>query len=111
VRIVVAAGEAMVTKTARNPRVLAEVHKLLSLEGWYGPLVIQVIDGRDGAYLIECNPRFGSGAPCSIEAGLDMPRWIIREALGRPLPPGPIEWRDGLCMTRSRRDHFLWLSS
>jgi carbamoyl-phosphate synthase large subunit len=111
VRIVVAAGEAMVTKTAHNARVLAEVDKLLALEGWYGPLVIQAIDSPGGTYLIECNPRFGGGAPCSIEAGLDMPRWIIREALGRPLPPGPIEWRDCLCMTRSRRDHFLWLSS
>jgi carbamoyl-phosphate synthase large subunit len=111
VRVTVSGGEVMVTRTERNPRVLTEIEKLLRIPGWYGPLVFQAIDSGDGAFLIECNPRFGGGAPCSIEAGLDMPRWIIRERLGRPLPRGPIPWRGGLCMTRSRKDHFLWLSS
>ncbi len=111
VRVVTSGGEAMVTRTERNPRVLDVVNHALACPGWYGPLVFQVIDDGTNAWLIECNPRFGSGATCSIEAGLDMPRWILREYLGRPLPKGPIEWRAGLCMTRSRKDWFVWLSS
>lgn len=111
VRSVVSGGEAMVTVTQHNERVASVVLEALRYPGWRGPLVFQAIDDGHHAWLIECNPRFGSGVTCSIEAGLDMPRWILREHLGRPLPPAPTVWKSGLCMTRSRKDWFLWLSS
>ena len=84
--------------------------RLLAIPGWYGPIVAQVIDQPAAALLIETNPRFGSGTTCSIEAGLDSPRWILRECLGRPLPKAQVAWRSGLCMTRCRKDYFTWLS-
>jgi carbamoyl-phosphate synthase large subunit len=110
IRLQVAAGEVMVTATHRNEDVLRVARRVLGVAGWFGPITVQVIDGADGPHLIEVNPRSGGGVPCSIEAGLDVPRWILREALGRQLPTGPLEWKDGLCLTRARKDYYLWLS-
>ena len=109
-RVVVAAGEVMVTRTEHNGPVLEIASRVLNLPGWRGPINIQIMQSRDGPRLLEVNPRFSSGITCAIEAGLEAPRWILKERLGRPLPEKPIAWRSGLCMTRSRRDHFLWLS-
>jgi carbamoyl-phosphate synthase large subunit len=109
VREVVSGGEAMITCTEHNTDALILTEKLLSWEMWRGPITVQVMyDGEQG-WILECNPRFGSGATCSIEAGLAMPEWILRERLGLPLPDKKLEWKDGLCMTRARKDYFLWL--
>jgi carbamoylphosphate synthase large subunit len=110
VRQVVAEGEVMVTRTEHQPEAEAMTSKLLTWGSWHGPFTVQLIhDGRD-TWLLECNPRFGSGVTCSIEAGLAIPDWILRECLRLPLPDVPISWQERLCMTRSRRDHFVWLS-
>ena len=110
VREVVSGGEVMVTRTDRDDAVLALAEKVAAIPGWHAPLNVQVMRTAQGSFLLEVNPRFSSGVACAIEAGLDGPRFILRERLGRPLPERPIEWRSGLCMTRSRKDHFLWLS-
>ncbi len=110
VRIVVSGGEVMVARTDRNPAVLEIAEKVLAQHGWRGPINIQVMDTPSRAFLLEVNPRFSSGHTCAIEAGLDSPRWIIREVLGRSLPEKPVAWQSGLCMTRCKKDYFLWLS-
>jgi carbamoyl-phosphate synthase large subunit len=110
VRHVTAGGEVMITSTHRNRRVLDLTAKVLARPGWRGPITVQIIDGEEGCFLIEVNPRFGGGVPCSIEAGLDGPAWILRESTGNVVPADPINWKDGLCLTRSRKDHFVWLS-
>ena len=110
VRVVVSGGEVMVAKTDRNEAVLGVTERVLAKPGWHGPLNIQVMQTDSGPVLLEVNPRFGSGTTCAIEAGLDSPRWLIREFLGRSLPQEPLTWRSGLCMTRCRKDYFLWLS-
>ena len=110
VRVVVAGGEVMVTRTERDEAVLEIASRACAIPGWYGPLNLQIMRTPAGPFLLEVNPRFSGGVTCSIEAGLDGPRFLLRERLGRPLPEGPVEWRSGLCMTRSRKDHFVWLS-
>jgi carbamoyl-phosphate synthase large subunit len=110
IRLVVSGGEVMVAKTDRNEAVLNVAEKVLAIPGWYGPVNIQVMHTSVDALLLEVNPRFSSGATLAIEAGLDSPRWIIREFLGRSLPEKPIVWRPGLFLTRCRKDYFLWSS-
>jgi len=110
VREVVSGGEVMVTRTERDEAVLGVAERTAAIPGWRGPLNIQVMRTADGPFLLEVNPRFSSGVTCAIEAGLDGPRYMLRERLGRPLPETPVAWRSGLCMTRSRKDHFTWLS-
>jgi len=49
-----------------------------------GVLTMQCIVTSDGTpHFIEINARLGGGAPLSVEAGADFPRWIMEEALGR----------------------------
>ena len=109
VREVVSGGEAMITCTEHNEDALMLTEKLLSWGAWCGPITVQVMHDGEQGWILESNPRFGSGATCSIEAGLAMPEWILRERLGLPLPDKILEWKDGLCMTRARKDYFLWL--
>ena len=110
VREVVSGGEAMITRTEHCAEVESMTERLLAWDRWLGPVTVQAMYDGAKAWILECNPRFGSGVTCSIEAGLAVPEWILRERLALPLPEEPLRWRDGLCMTRSRRDHFLWLS-
>ncbi len=47
-----------------------------------GPLNIQVMCRDNKAYLIDLHPRFGGGTDLSIEAGVDIHKWIINMLLG-----------------------------
>lgn len=111
VRMQVSGGEVMIARTEHNERVETIAEEILKNGHWYGPMTIQIIDDGKDAWIIECNPRFGGGVTLSIEAGLLIPEWILRERLGLSLPDKQITWRDNLCMTRARKDYFLWLSS
>lgn len=105
-RLVVIDGEVDVSETSHHKEILRSATRVLSVEGWEGPITLQFIDGPHGPVLIEINPRFGGGVTHSIHCGLDMPRWILRERLD--LPVGPVlDWPDGSFMTRCRKDIFL----
>lgn len=104
-RIKVSAGEVDVSETHRHKSILDLTSHVLSFKGWEGPITLQFIDSERGPVIIEVNPRFGGGVTHSIHCGLDMPRWIIREQLGRALKSFD-EWSDGSIMTRCRRDFF-----
>ncbi len=77
---------------------------MLHTRGFLGPITLQAIEGAGDPWFIEINPRFGGGVILSIEAGADYPRLLIREALGRPVEP--VEWREGVLMTRAFREVF-----
>ncbi|MGH3431043.1 MAG: ATP-grasp domain-containing protein, partial [Mycobacteriales bacterium] len=94
-----------VSEAHHHPAVLELSHRILEQPGWSGPITLQFIDGEGGPVAIEVNPRFGGGVTHAIHCGLDMPAWLLREKLGRDLPPPP-EWIDGSLMTRCRRDVF-----
>jgi len=57
---------------------------------------------------IEINPRFGGGAPLSIQAGADFPRWILQELVGRLPRIGFDAFQDGLTMLRY--DAEVWVT-
>ncbi|MHC4512023.1 MAG: ATP-grasp domain-containing protein [Planctomycetota bacterium] len=58
---------------------------------------------------IEINPRFGGGAPLSIKAGADFPKWILQELTGRKTNIRPDGFKDGLTMLRY--DSEVWLEA
>ncbi len=105
-RLEVSDGEVMTCQT-RDPsdEERKVIEKVMALEGWCGCITLQYITDGDGkVFVTEINPRFGGGATCAIECGLDMPTYMLSEYLGRDLvPPASLK---RLRMTRCRRDYF-----
>jgi carbamoyl-phosphate synthase large subunit len=58
---------------------------------------------------IEINPRFGGGAPLSIKAGANFPKWILQELLGIKTNIRPDGFKHNLFMLRY--DGEVWLES
>lgn len=105
-RIEAIAGEVTHSETHRHEAILALTREVLAHPGWRGPITLQFIETETGPVILEINPRFGGGAPHSIHLGLDMPRWIMREAYGLPIEPVE-HWPDGSVMVRCLRDVYL----
>lgn len=104
-RIEVSDGEVMVcrTRTARPDEAML-IEQVAASAQWQGCITLQYLTNRKGTYTIEVNPRFGGGATCSIEAGLNMPLYILREYLGLGTEMRPAI--RSVFMTRARRDFF-----
>lgn len=105
-RVEVINGEVTHSRTHRHEGILALTRRILAHPGWRGPITLQFMDTPTGPVILEINPRFGGGAPHSIHLGLDAPRWILREALGRCVEPVDT-WPDGSTMVRCLRDVYL----
>jgi carbamoyl-phosphate synthase large subunit len=105
-RLEVSDGEVMVCRTrpARSSEKLL-IERVASMPGWEGCITLQYLTDTDGReYVIEINPRFGGGCTCAIEAGLNMPFYLMAEAADLEFAP-PQEVKSVL-MTRARRDFF-----
>lgn len=105
-RLEVSDGEVMVCDT-RNPDNEEKniINKIASVKGWQGCITVQYFRDSSGhLYINEINPRFGGGATCSIEAGLDMAYYILSEKLKKYFAY-PAKMRN-IRMTRARRDFF-----
>ena len=82
----------------------ALIESVAAIPGWYGCITLQYMRDKNGDIrIVEINPRFGGGATCAIECGLDMPTYILAEHLGREYSVGKIK---NVKMVRSRRDFF-----
>ena len=104
-RLHVVDGEVEVSRSVRHESILALSRQILSAPGWAGPITLQFIDAAEGPLVLEVNPRFGGGVTHAIHCGLDMARWLVREALGRPVEAMD-GWLENSLMTRCRRDVF-----
>lgn len=99
-------GEVMICETRLpNESEILILECISKIPGWLGCITIQYFTDQHGQIFInEINPRFGGGVTCSIEAGLDIPRNILREFLGKNIiKTGQLK---NIYMTRSRRDYF-----
>ena len=66
-----------------------------------GVITLQCIRTPQGRIrVIEINPRLGGGAPLSIHAGADFPRWILEELLGHRPRIRPTGFADDVAMLR-----------
>jgi len=84
-RIEVRAGEVSKGQVVRDPHIMSESARLVETLG-AGPGVITLqlfLTDAGKVKFIEINPRFGGGAPLSIKAGANFPKWILQELLGR----------------------------
>lgn len=80
----------------------------LALGECRGVVTVQCMVSPTGRIrVIEINPRFGGGAPLSIHAGADFPRWLMAEHLGRKLRVGDSSFRDNVAMLRYDQSVFV----
>jgi carbamoyl-phosphate synthase large subunit len=103
-RLLVSRGEVENSVTAFEPDLHVACQKILSIPGFRGPITLQAIKKDEEFWFIEINPRFGGGCILSIEAGMDTPRWLLREYIGKPIEPTLI--KENLLMLRSSRETF-----
>lgn len=110
-RIEVRAGEVSKGQIVKHSRIISETARLVEMLG-AGPGVITLqlfLTNNDKVKFIEINPRFGGGAPLSIKAGADFPKWILQEVLGRKTHIRFNGYKDNLIMLRY--DGEVWLEN
>jgi len=110
-RIEVRAGEVSKGQVIKNTRIMNEAAMLVEkLEAGPGIITLQLFLTSDGKVrFIEINPRFGGGAPLSIKAGADFPKWILQELTGKKPNIRPDGFKDNLIMLRY--DGEVWLET
>ncbi len=110
-RIEIRAGEVSKGQVVKNPRIMSNAAKLVETLG-AGPGVITLqlfLTDDDRVKFIEINPRFGGGAPLSIKAGANFPKWILQEASGKKPNIRSNGFKDDLIMLRY--DSEVWLKN
>jgi carbamoyl-phosphate synthase large subunit len=111
-RIEVRAGEVSKGQVVKHLHIMNESAKLVETLG-AGPGVITLqlflTDDDNKVKFIEINPRFGGGAPLSIKAGANFPKWILQELLSRKTNIRFDNFKDNLIMLRY--DGEVWLEN
>ena len=108
-RIEVRAGEISKGQVVKDTRMMDEAVRLVEKLG-AGPGVITLqlfLTDDEKIKFVEINPRFGGGAPLSIQAGADFPKWILQELSGQKPRIRPDGFKDHLIMLRY--DSEVWL--
>ncbi|MBN1973686.1 MAG: ATP-grasp domain-containing protein [Sedimentisphaerales bacterium] len=108
-RLEVRAGEVSKSQIVKNPDMMNQAAKLVEALG-AGPGVITIqlfLTKGHKLKFTEINPRFGGGAPLSIKAGANFPKWILQELLGQKPNIKFDDFKDGLTMLRY--DSEVWI--
>jgi carbamoyl-phosphate synthase large subunit len=110
-RIEVRAGEVSKGQVVKHPRIMSEAARLVkTLGAGPGVITLQLFLTGDGKIkFVEINPRFGGGAPLSIKAGANFPKWILQESLGGKTTIRFNGFKDNLIMLRY--DGEVWLEN
>lgn len=108
IRLEVRSGEVATAITDKNESIIELSEKILKSGKFKGPVCLQFIEEESTGkiYIVEINPRFGGGVINSIEAGANMPEYVIKEYLNEEIsPPEEIQWN--LKMLRADREFFI----
>jgi len=108
-RIEVRAGEVSKGQVVKSLTIMKQAAKLVEVLG-AGPGVITLqlfLTADSRIKFIEINPRFGGGAPLSIKAGANFPKWILQELLASKTNIRFDGFKDKLTMLRY--DDEVWL--
>ncbi len=99
VRLSTRGGEIAKGKIIKDREVINDILRLLSILKPIGHITIQCIKTNKGIQYIEINPRFGGGAPMSIDAGADSCENLYRILQGEVLSYNE-NYRDNLTFVR-----------
>ncbi|MDQ0482508.1 ATP-grasp domain-containing protein [Guptibacillus hwajinpoensis] len=98
-RMATRSGEISKGKIIKDREVINEVINLMAVLKPIGHITVQVMKTAKGIEFIEINPRFGGGAPMSIQSGADSTENLYRLLLGQQLTYHE-NYRDNLTFIR-----------
>ncbi|MED3764569.1 ATP-grasp domain-containing protein [Ureibacillus terrenus] len=84
-RIATRSGEISKGKIVKDQEIIADIKRLMSILKPIGHITVQLMKTDRGIEYIEINPRFGGGAPMSIQSGADSCENLYRLLLGQKL--------------------------
>lgn len=86
-RMKVDSGIAIASRTIDSPEVIQAAVRTAEIIGIRGVANVQFKRAADGVFkLLEVNPRFPGTLPLTAAAGVDIPKLMVDEAMGRPMP-------------------------
>jgi carbamoyl-phosphate synthase large subunit len=96
-----------------NPDLVRICEAVVGTLRWRGPLEVEILkSAKTGEYfIIEINPRFPAWIHLSAGAGLNLPYFAVRLALGLPLPSPLPSYRAGTLFVRISVDQISDLST
>ena len=108
-RIEVRTGEVSKAQIIKNTKIMIQAADLVEkLGAGPGVITLQLFLTSDRKIkFIEINPRFGGGAPLSIKAGANFPKWILQELSGKKQNVRFDGFQDNLIMLRY--DSEVWI--
>lgn len=106
-RLVVVAGESVVSRTIRDDALVEATLRLVGAVGLVGHLTVQAFRTPDRIAFIEINPRYGGAANLSFAAGAPTPEFAVRLARGERVEPRLGAYEVGLVMLRHAADRFV----
>jgi len=98
-RMATRSGEISKGKIVKDREIIGDVHKLMGVLKPIGHITVQLMKTNKGIEYIEVNPRFGGGAPMSIQSGADSCENLFRLLAGEKLEYSE-EYRDNLTFLR-----------
>jgi carbamoyl-phosphate synthase large subunit len=109
-RLKIDSGIAVTGRTLHDDRLDTFAREVARLIGLTSVANVQVkADAAGAPALLEVNPRFPGTMPLTIASGVDMPRLAVGEALGTPVPDGPLPFED-IAMVRFFQERFFGFS-
>lgn len=103
-------GKGWAGVTIRDPALFDLTRQFFAATRWRGPCEVEALKSRDGTWhLLEVNPRFPAWIHTSAGAGLNLPRAVVRLALGEPVEPS-LDYRAGTLFVRIAIDQIASLA-
>jgi len=86
-KLAMRAGETDKAVSVNDKKLIDLGMKIAEAFPMFGPADVDVRTGNNGPVLLEINPRFGGGYPCSHLCGADFPAKLIAVCKGQKLAP------------------------
>jgi len=97
-RMSIRSGEIAKGKIVKDKLIIDDITRLMEVLKPIGQITVQLMKTKKGIEYIEINPRFGGGAPMSIQSGADSCENLFRLLIGQELS-----------YNENYRDHLVFL--
>jgi carbamoyl-phosphate synthase large subunit len=106
-RMKIDSGIAVASRTINIPEAIESAVRTAEIIGIRGTANVQFKRAADGVFkLLEVNPRFPGTLPLTTAAGIDMPKLMVAELMGQPVPDTLMPFKE-LMTVRYWTEHFF----